>query len=114
MQGNNDVKLLKIPENVPLRWELFRGFGLSELLRSLGIIAIAGGGAFVYTQLSASPFRILTAIVILVAAGIVSVGLFAKQANNLSMYDYIKYMVQFGKTQKQYDNMLLEEFVELR
>ena len=104
------IQKLEIPENIPLRWELFRGFGLPELLRSLVIVALGGLVALLYCSLSSSPFRMLTVVVILLAAAIIAAGLFAKQANNLSMYDYIRYAVDFGRSQKQYDNIRLEEF----
>ena len=102
---------LEIPENIPLRWELFRGFGLPELVRSAVIVAATGIGGYVYAQLSTSPFRVLTAIVILLAAAIIAVGLFVRQSNRLSMYDYIVYAIQFSKAQKQYDNIKIEEVV---
>lgn len=102
---------LEIPENVPLRWELFRGFGVPELLRSAVIVALAAAGANLYTQLSTSPFRIMTAIFAVIAAALISAGLFSRQSNNLSMYGYVKYAVQFSKAQKQYDYIRQEEFV---
>lgn len=109
MNETYQIQKLEIPENIPLRWELFRGFGLPELLRSLVIVAIAGVGALLYGSLSSSPFRLLTVVVILLAAAIIAAGLFTKQSNNLSMYDYIRYAADFGRSQKQYDNIRLEE-----
>lgn len=106
-----NVEPLEIPENIPLRWELFRGFGFSELCRASLIVIPVGLGAWLYTQLSDSPLRVLTAIAIVIAGAIVATGLFVKQSNNLSMYDYVKYAVQFGKSQKQYDNIKLEEAI---
>lgn len=105
------VDPLEIPENIPLRWEMFRGFGFSELCKAAAIVLPACLGAWLYTRLSDSPMRILTAIVIVLASAIIAVGLFVKQNNNLSMYDYVKYAVQFSKSQKQYDNIRQEEFV---
>lgn len=102
---------LEIPENIPLRWELFRGFGFSELCKAGVVVIPACLGAWLYTRLSDSPMRILTAIVIVLAGAIIAAGLFVKQNNNLSMYDYVKYAVQFAKSQKQYDNIRLEEYV---
>lgn len=102
---------LDIPENIPLRWELFRGFGFPELCKAGVVVIPACLGAWLYTRLSDSPMRILTAIVIVLAGAIIAAGLFVKQNNNLSMYDYVKYAVQFAKSQKQYDNIRLEEYV---
>ena len=36
---------LYIPENVPLRWELLRGFGFRELMQSAVIVAAGAVGA---------------------------------------------------------------------
>lgn len=103
--------ILEIPENIPLRWELFRGFGFSELWKAGAVVAPACLASWLYARFSNSPMRVLTAIVIVLAGAIIAAGLFVKQNNNLSMYDYIKYAVQFGKSQKQYDNIRWEEFV---
>lgn len=106
-----NVEPLEIPENIPLRWELFRGFGFSELWKAGLIVLPVGLGAWIYTQLSHSPLRILTAIAIVIAGAIVATGLFVKQSNNLSMYDYVKYALQFSRSQKQYDNIKAEEYI---
>ncbi len=106
-----NVEPLEIPENIPLRWELFRGFGFSELWKAGLIVLPVGLGAWIYTQLSDSPLRILTAIAIVIAGAIVATGLFVKQSNNLSMYDYVKYALQFSRSQKQYDNIKVEEYI---
>lgn len=102
---------LEIPENIPLRWELFRGFGVPELLRSAVIVALVGFAAYFYAQLSTSPFRVITAIFAVIAGAMISAGLFSRQNNNLSMYDYLKYAVQFGHTQKHYDFIKEEEII---
>ena len=100
---------LSIPENIPLRWELWRGFGWPELLRSAILVGIACLGCWLYTCLSNSPLKILTSLVVVIAAGIIASGLFTKQNTHLSMYDYIKYAVQFQRSQRRYDNIQQEE-----
>ncbi len=110
-QDIGDMRRLSIPENIPLRWELWRGFGLPELIRSLILIGMASLGCWVYMQLSTSPLRILTSIMIVIAAGIIASGLFTKQNTRLSMYDYIKYAVQFRRTQHRYNDIKIEEAV---
>ena len=99
---------LYIPENVPLRWELFRGFGFRELMQSAVIVAV---GALLYYKFSSSPMRVITALVIVLAAGVIAVGLFSQQANHLSIYTYAKYAYQFGRSQKRYDDIKAEEVV---
>ena len=43
---------LYIPENVPLRWELLRGFGFRELMQSAVIVAAGAVGALLYYKFS--------------------------------------------------------------
>ena len=93
---------LTIPENIPLRWELFRGIGVAELLRAVAIMAVVMGGVGVYCLVSTAPMRVLTAVVIVLLAAAVCGGVFAKQQHNLSMYDYIRLSIRFGHTQKRY------------
>lgn len=102
---------LYIPENVPLRWELFRGFGFRELMQSAVIVAAAAVGALLYYKFSSSPMRVITALVIVLAAGVIAAGLFSQQANHLSIYTYAKYAYQFGRSQKRYDDIKAEEVV---
>lgn len=96
---------LEIPENIPLRWELFRGFGPMELLRSAVVMAVVLAGAAAYCALSDSPVKVLTCVAVVLFFGAGCGGLFAKQSFGLSMYEYLKYAVQFGRTQKQYDSV---------
>lgn len=104
------MRNLEIPENIPLKWELFRGFGASELFKTCLVAVPFCFGAWLYSQLSSSPMRILTALVIAFGGIILATGLFVKQSYNLSIYDYIRYAVDFNRTQRHYDNIALEVF----
>lgn len=107
----NESHRLEIPENIPLRWELWRGFGWAELGKSALIVGAACAAMWLYIHCSDSPLRILTAIVVVVASGIIASGLFTRQNTHLSMYDYIKYAVQFQRTQHRYHDIKIEEVV---
>ena len=96
------MEKLMIPENIPLRWEAFRGFGFAELLRSMVVFAVVVTGLVVYNVVSTSPIKMLTSVVIVLFFAAVCAGLFAKQQNNLSMYDYIRLSMRFAKQQKRY------------
>lgn len=96
---------LNIPENIPLQWELLRGFGVKELLRSAVVMAIVLLGVVLYCTISDSPVKMLTAVAVVLFFGLGCGGLFTKQSYGLSMYDYIKYAIQFGRSQKQYHNV---------
>lgn len=101
---------LEIPENIPLRWELFKGFGAAELFKTCVIAVPVCLMAWLYSQLSSSPMRILTALIIALGGIVLATGLFVKQSYNLSIYDYIRYAVDFNRTQRHYDNIALEVF----
>lgn len=105
------MKKLEIPENIPLHWELFRGFGAAELCRTAIVSVPVLLGAWLYTQLSSSPMRILTAIAVVLGGITMTAGLFMKQTYNLSIYDYLRYAIAFQRSQKQYDNIALEVYV---
>ena len=96
---------LSIPENIPLQWELLRGFGVKELLRSAVVMAVVLVGVVLYCTISDSPIKMLTAVAVVLFFGLSCGGLFTKQSYGLSMYDYVKYAIQFGRSQKQYDNV---------
>ena len=57
-------KRLTIPTNIPLRWELFRGFGTSELLKTLLVTAIAIAIDVVFCLLSAAEWKYIVCVVI--------------------------------------------------
>lgn len=102
---------LEIPENIPLRMEFFRGFGLPELLRSAVVMAAYGIGAWMYCKLGTSPFRYLTVLFGLVAAVIICHGLFTKQNSNQSIYDYLSSMIKFARSQKRFNYVRKEEMI---
>ena len=55
-------KKLPVPENIPLRWELFRGFGKPELLRTTLITGIVLAGCVVFCQFSDWKPRIIASV----------------------------------------------------
>ena len=49
---------LEIPENIHLKWELFKGFGAAELFKTCVLAVPVCIAAWLYAQLSSSPMRI--------------------------------------------------------
>ena len=45
---------LEIPENIPLKWELFKGFGAAELFKTCVLAVPVCIVAWLYAQLSSS------------------------------------------------------------
>ncbi len=95
---------LPIPANIPLRWELFRGFGQPELLRSAVVMAVALSGAAIYCAVSDAPGKTLTALLVALFSGAICGGIFARQGY-VSIYTYVVYSIQFARSQKRYDSI---------
>lgn len=111
MAEKQTSEFLEIPENIPLRWEIFKGFGMQETWRTLIVAAPFLIGAILYTQLSTNPMRILTALFTAIIGLFVGVGLFVKQSYNLSIFDYFLYAWRFSHEQQQFDNTQLEVII---
>ena len=91
---------LPVPENIPMRWELWRGFGKAELARTgavtlpvLGLCALrcAAGG----TQLSAAVSVVLVMLVLLAC-----VGFFGRMDQGQSIYEFLRRGRRFRREQQ--------------
>lgn len=83
------MQKLQVPENIPLRWELWRGFGKPELLKSAGITAIVTAGCVTFCLLSHWPPREIAAVMIVIFTLFFCAGFFSKMDNNQSIFDYL-------------------------
>ena len=111
MSEQQTSEFLEIPENIPLRWEIFKGFGMQEASRTLIVAAPFVVGAILYAQLSTNPIRILSALFTSIIGFFVGAGLFMKQSYNLSIFDYFLYAWHFSREQQQFDNIQLEAII---
>ena len=111
MADKQTSEFLEIPENIPLRWELFKGFGAIEIWRTLIVAAPFAIGAVLYAQFSTDPMRMLTALFTAILGAFAGVGLFVKQSYNLSIYDYFLFAWRFSHEQQQYDNISMEVII---
>jgi fatty acid desaturase len=93
-------KKLPVPENVTLRWELWRGMGKAELFVSVSITAVAVVLAFIFCLTSSWSFALMTSIIGVLCTFGFCVGLFTKMDNNQSPYDYLKQQAMFRKEQQ--------------
>ena len=55
-------KKLSVPENIPLRWEAWRGFGAPELAASLAVTGVSLVAAIVYRVVSGEGFSPIIAV----------------------------------------------------
>lgn len=94
-----EEKLL-IPENIALRWELWRGIGKIELF---AILATAVGSALttlaICTALGREDTVLVTMFVGILGAGAGN-GFFAKLEANQSIFDYLLRSVRYRKEQQ--------------
>lgn len=94
-----DFKLY-VPTNVKTRLEFFNGFGISELVTTVIVIAICLPISFIVYKIKGS-FLIPIIIEFLAIAG--TVMMTTKDANNLCVVTQIKFMIDFNKIQKKFD-----------
>lgn len=93
-------KKLSVPENIPLRWEAWRGFGAPELSASLAVTAVSAAAAAVYWLMSGEGFSPIIAVSIVGFTFAFCVGLFSKLENNQSIFDFIVRQLEYKKNQQ--------------
>lgn len=94
------MQKLQVPENIPLRWEVFRGFGRPELLASLGITAISLALSVLYCLASTRASDRMVAVTVVGFTFAFCVGLFRKIENNQSIFEYMVRQVRYRKEQQ--------------
>ncbi len=103
MEGNK----LYIPNNVKTKSEIFEGFGKHEIIQTListtAIISIA----FLIFAVNHNT----TFLIVFILTGIAgSVMCTTKDKNNQSVYDQLKNMVNFERTQQKYEYKYMKEW----
>lgn len=96
------VKKLNVPTNMPLRWELFRGFGKPELLKTAVITLAAVAAAVVFCTVSSLEWDVLAAISGVILCMGLSVAVYTKMENNQSIYLYYKHSADFMRSQQKF------------
>lgn len=91
---------LQVPENIPLRWEAWRGFGRPELIASLIITAIATSLAVMYCIISTRESDRMIAVIMVGFTIAFCVGLFSKVEGNQSVFDYLVRQLRYKKEQQ--------------
>lgn len=97
---------LFIPQKMSLKKELIQGFGKEELIQGLIIFTIIGIFGIIFYLLSKD---VNTFIIILMTGAIGSIMVTAKDNNNVSVINYIGYVIRFEKRPKKYNYVYLKE-----
>ena len=96
------MKKLPVPENIPLRWELYPGFGKEETIRS-GIIAAAVLiiGVTVGIVTGNEDAKVATVAAVLLTLFLCA-AFFGRIDQSQSIYEYLKRMRRFHAEQQTY------------
>lgn len=96
------MKKIQIPVNITLRYELWPGYGIPDLLKSLLITGIVGVGMVLFYLISTSKYKPITSMLSIILTFAFCAGLFSKMENNQSIYDFYKRRVRYGRQQQLY------------
>ena len=91
---------LPVPENIPLRWELWRGFGKPELIRTGIVAAIATAVCVVWCVISGSQNSKVISVVIVLAVIFACIAVFSQMEQGLSIYAFFQRQKRFAKEQQ--------------
>ncbi|MET0017996.1 hypothetical protein [Oscillibacter sp.] len=94
------MKKLPVPENISLRWELFRGFGMPELIRTTIITGIVLAGSILFCLFSTWPGKPMAATLAVILTIFICVNFYIKMDNNQSIYTFLKRGQRYHKEQQ--------------
>lgn len=94
------MKKLPVPENIPLRWELWSGFGMQETIRTGIISVIVFVAAWIIGGVAGSENAAVIAVVAWLFVLFLCAGFFGRLDHNQSVYDYIKRWKRFSTEQQ--------------
>lgn len=93
---------LPVPENIPLRWELWRGFGGAEAIRTAIItLAVLVVCAFACVITGSEEGKVISVIVVLLTL-FICIGFFGRLEQNQSIYEYLQRMRRYHLEQQSF------------
>ncbi|MCI8587233.1 MAG: hypothetical protein HFJ49_01310 [Clostridia bacterium] len=95
----NDNKTIKIPTNIKTKTELFEGYGIQELIKTIIVGIVASVIAYIIYLFT---HKTLFATFLVLGAIVISVIALIKNKNNFSMTDSIKNLVKYNLMQREY------------
>lgn len=96
------MKKLQVPENIPLRWEAWRGFGRPELMKTAIITVAASAAVGLVCTLTGAKGGMIAATMAAIFVFSFCVGLFSKLENNQSIYDFFLRRAAFRREQQDF------------
>lgn len=81
---------LPVPENIPLRWELWRGFGKGEVIRTAIITLTVLIVCVIACVVTGREEAKVASVAAVIATLFVCAGFFGRLDQNQSIYEYLK------------------------
>ena len=103
---------VQVPMNITLRWELWRGFGKKDLIKSLAITGLAGVVALIFCFFSTWEAKGIVAMVSVLFVFVFCTGLFSRMDNNQSIYEFYRRKRDFMKNQQRFYYKKEKEIIE--
>jgi len=103
----NTATNLYIPVNIKTRFEFFDGFGVSELMPTLGATAVSGFMAFILHTFTGNTIAAILLILVSIAAAVMSL---AKGDGNMSVVDQMGCVLRFMRAQRVYAYVYTERY----
>lgn len=102
---------LPVPENIPLRWELWRGFGKDETIRTAIVtVAVLIVCIIVCTVTGSENAQIVSVAVVIVTLA-VCVGFFGRLDQSQSIYEYLQRRRRYQKEQQTFKYQEKDEVI---
>lgn len=105
----SEKRSLYIPQGLKTENEIFAGFGKNEMIRAFIICLIA---IFIDALIYLITRNALICVVIMLSSVTASIMATQKDKSNTSIFDQIKFMIRFSRTQKYYPYKCLPEWGE--
>ena len=103
---------LPVPENIPLRWELWRGFGTPELLRSVVVCLIVTVPLLLFCFANAfSQQSLIVLVLTLMLTIFLCISFFARLDQNRSIYEYLRQTRRFQSEQQRFPYKQTDEVI---
>lgn len=95
------MKKLSVPENICLRWELWRGFGKPELLATCIVTGAAGAGAALFNAVVPGDHSAAVVAALILTLGFCA-GFFGKLDGSQSICDFLMRQAAFHREQQEF------------
>lgn len=105
----NEEKNLYIPQGLKIGKEIFSGFSKKEAIRAVAIFLVL---LIINLLIFLIKRNTMIFIIIILSSITLSIMVTQKDNSNISVYDQVKFMIRFNKSQKYYKYKYLPEWGE--